>query len=62
MPVNRIQEKETLEYGGTYGVVWSYKKVYDGFLICSGIYYIYIYKYVTGPVKINHVRSCIKIA
>ena len=37
VPVHRIQQKETLEYGGSCGVVWNNKKVYKGFLICSGI-------------------------
>ena len=31
IPVHRIQKKETLEYGGLCGVVWSNKKVYKGF-------------------------------
>ena len=36
VPVHRIQKKETLEYGGSCGVVWS-NKVYKSLLICSGI-------------------------
>ena len=47
MPVNRIQKKETLEYGGTCGVVWSNKKVYNGFFnLLRYIIYIYIYIYI----------------
>ena len=37
VPVQRIQRKEILEYGGSCGVVWSNKKVYKAFLICSGM-------------------------
>ena len=35
--VQWIQKKETFEYGGSCGMVWSNKKVYKGILICSGI-------------------------
>jgi len=37
VPVQRIQQKETLEYGGSCAILWSNKKVYKAFLICSGI-------------------------
>ena len=40
IPVYRIKEKETLEFGGSCTVVWSNKKVYKAFLISSGIYLI----------------------
>ena len=61
VPVNLIQKKETLEYGGTCGVVWSYKKVYNGFLICSGIYYIYVLcVYVIIPQRSGRLkRNCV---
>lgn len=36
VPVDRIQCKDTLEYGGSCRVVWS-NKIYNAFLICSGI-------------------------
>lgn len=36
VPVQRIQQKDALEYGGSCGVMWSNKKVYKAFLICSG--------------------------
>ena len=36
VPVDRIQRKDTLEYGGSCRVVWSNKKIYKAFLICSG--------------------------
>jgi len=38
VPVDRIKEKETLEYGGSCAVVWGNKKAYKAFLICSGMY------------------------
>ena len=41
VPIARVQEKETLEYGGSCAVKWRNKKVYKGFLIYSGIY-IYV--------------------
>ena len=37
VPVNRIKDKEELEYGGSCSVLWSNKKVYKAFLICSGM-------------------------
>ena len=36
VPIHRIKQKETLEYGGSCGVLWSDKKVYKAFLIYSG--------------------------
>ena len=38
VPVNRIKDKEEFEYGGSCAVLWSNKKVYKAFLICSGMY------------------------
>ena len=37
VPVSCIQQKETLEFGGSCSILWSNKKVYKGLLICSGI-------------------------
>lgn len=37
VPLWRIEDKENLEYGGSCRVVWSNKKVYKAFLICTGM-------------------------
>ena len=37
IPVQRIQQKDTLEYGGSSHILWSNKKRYHAFFICSGM-------------------------
>ena len=46
VPLKRLVQKENVEYNGSCRVRWSNGKIYQAFLICSGVKFVCIFSLI----------------
>ena len=54
VPLKRLVQKENVEYNGLCRVRWSNGKIYQGFLICSGVKFIRIFLLIVCILCLNN--------
>ena len=54
VPLKRLVQKENVEYNGSCRVRWSNGKIYQAFLICSGVKFVCIFSLIVCILCLNN--------
>ena len=54
VPLKRLVQKENVEYNGSCRVRWSNGKIYQAFLICSGVKFVCIFSLIVCILYLNN--------